>query len=208
MFVTPKWDAMNGYYTIETTVAYRNIKDNYISIMKDNIGSTVFTSLDELHNNTDTIVRELIKEGTTNKWFSKLPSHEHLIKRIRHTYTKLASDFDTKAGLSTIQMTPKQLTLVWTPMAIPISVPEKATVELPSLYFEDSDSDAGTEPELQDSTLPPVSLRDITQDSQEEYLLTRLRAANARVEAEQIRLEYFASTGRMPPDSDSDDEDD
>jgi len=52
-----------------------------------------------------------------------------------------------------------------------------------------------------------VALRDTVQESHEEYLLTRLRAAKARVEAEKMRMQYFETTGRMPPDSESDDED-
>jgi hypothetical protein len=49
-------------------------------------------------------------------------------------------------------------------------------------------------------------LTDDAKETQEEYLLTRLRAARARVEAEQIRMQYFETTGRMPPDSESEDE--
>ena len=67
-------------------------------------------------------------------------------------------------------------------------------------------ADAGTELELQESSLPPVALRDVASQSQEAYLLSRLRAAKARVEEERTRMQYFETTGRMPPDSDSDSE--
>jgi hypothetical protein len=76
------------------------------------------------------------------------------------------------------------------------------------MYLEDSEEegDYGTN-EIVDSALPPVALKDNTQQTHEEYLLTRLRAAKARVEAEQIRMQYFEATGRMPPDSDEEEED-
>ena len=51
-----------------------------------------------------------------------------------------------------------------------------------------------------------MELVDDAQETQEQYLLTRLRAAKARVEAEQIRMQYFEATGRMPPDSEDEDE--
>ena len=41
-----------------------------------------------------------------------------------------------------------------------------------------------------------------------QYLLTRLRAAKARVEAEQIRMQYFEAMGSMPPESDEDEDED
>ena len=73
------------------------------------------------------------------------------------------------------------------------------------IYFEDSESDG--EESIAESNLPPVALRADRAASHEEYLLTRLRAAKARVEAEQIRMQYFEATGRMPPDSEDEDED-
>lgn len=209
MFVTPKWDPRQGHYTIDMSDDYKHTAAHLL-ISRDTLGSTIFTDIDDLHNTTDAIINILIQEGSKNKWFSKLPSHEQLMKRIRHTFVRLATENDTKAGLSAILMTPKILTLVWNPIAKPIIIEtadKDVSTEPPPLYFEDSDSDAGTEPELQESALPPVALRDTTQESQEEYLLTRLRAARARVETEQIRMEYFETTGRMPPDSESDDED-
>lgn len=203
-FVAPKWDAKQSQYTIDSTVEYREKVDNFLAIMKDTLASTTFTDMDALHNTTDSIVAVLIDEGTVNKWFSKLPSHEQLMKRIRHTFATLALVSDTHAVLTSIYMTPKLLTLVWTPIAV--------TQVAPPLCFDDSDeesdSGSGTEPELQESALPVVALRDSVQTTREEYLLTRLRAAKAKVEAEQIRIEYFETTGRMPPDSDSESEDD
>ena len=74
----------------------------------------------------------------------------------------------------------------------------------PKIEFEDSSSEDSVD--LKESDLPPVTLTDDAQETQEEYLLTRLRAAKARVEAEQIRMQYFEATGRMPPDSDLEDE--
>lgn len=220
MFLTPKWDAIQGYYSIEVTDT-----DISVLITRNHMGSTVFPDLDGLHNSTDEILHALIREGEANNWFSKLPSHEQLMKRVKHTFAKLATGSDNRAILSVIQMTPKQLTLVWSPITVlppppppppppsPPSPPyhphmeEPHVVRAPPLYFEDSDSDAGTEPELQESALPPVALRDSVQESHEDYLLARLRAAKARVETEQIRMEYFETTGRMPPDSDDEDED-
>jgi hypothetical protein len=210
MFVTPKWDPRQGHYTIDMTDDYKNATSEYLLISRDSLGSTTFSDLDELHNTTDQVINTLIQEGARNKWFSKLPSNEQLMKRIRHTFVRLATENDTKAGLSAILMTPKILTFVWTPMAKPVVIEmadKEISTEAPPLYFEDSDSDAGTEPELQESALPPVALRDTVQESHEEYLLTRLRAAKARVEAEKMRMQYFETTGRMPPDSESDDED-
>jgi hypothetical protein len=97
-------------------------------------------------------------------------------------------------------MTPKQVTLVWTPR---VAVPEKAAA--PQMYLEDSEEE-GELNEIVDSALPPVALKENAQQTHEEYLLTRLRAAKARVEAEQIRMQYFEATGRMPPDSDEDED--
>ena len=79
----------------------------------------------------------------------------------------------------------------------------------PQISFEDSESEGsseGDEVEISESALPPVELVDDAQETQEQYLLTRLRAARARVEAEQIRMQYFEATGRMPPDSEDEDE--
>jgi hypothetical protein len=122
------------------------------------------------------------------------------MKRVRHTFLRLAKENENAAILNTLLLTPKQITLVWNP-AIQI-------VSNPQIAF-DSDSEKssdGDEVEVAESDLPPVELVDDLQQSQEEYLLTRLRAAKARVETEQIRMQYFEATGRMPPDSESEDE--
>ena len=203
-FVAPKWDTKFNQYTIDTTAEYKDYSDNFLVITKDSLGSTIFSDLDGLHNATDNIVEELLKEGIANNWFSKLPSHEQLMKRIRHTFSKLSVKTDTHAVLHSIYMTPKLLTLAWMPLM----------VSQPPLYFDESEaeseaeSEEGVEPSLQESSLPAVALRDVSHESHEEYLLTRLRAAKAKVEAEQIRIQYFETTGRMPPDSDSELEDD
>jgi hypothetical protein len=123
------------------------------------------------------------------------------MKRVRHTFKSLARDDENAAALRTIILTPKQLTLVWEPF-----VKQKPLLPISFEDSDDSDSSAGEEVELPESDLPPVQLTDDSQQSQEEYLLTRLRAAKARVEAEQIRMQYFEATGRMPPDSESEDE--
>ena len=207
-FLAPKWDAKLSQYTINSTTEYTTDIDNFLTITKDSLGSTSFSDLDALHNATDSIVTCLLEEGSANNWFSKLPSHEQLMKRIRHTFSKLSVNTDTNAVLTSVYMTPKLLTLVWTPLMGPSPMTQ------PPLCFEDSEaeseaeSEEGVEPELQESALPVVELRDSTQVSREEYLLTRLRAAKARVEAEQMRIQYFETTGRMPPDSDSESEDD
>ena len=206
MLVSPKWDATNAQYVIETTPELKENRSYSLLIKKDTLGSTSFSDADALHNLTNKVVSIIINEGTHEKWFSKLPSHEQLMKRTRHTFSRLAVDQENQAVLTTILMTPKLLTLVWTPVLV------LATPSAPPLYFDESEteleSDSESEPEIQESSLPPVSLTDSVQESHEEYLLTRLRAAKAKVETERIRMQYFETTGRMPPDSDSESEDD
>jgi hypothetical protein len=95
--------------------------------------------------------------------------------------------------------------MVWTPITV-----EKPKV--PPMYFEDSDgdelnSDIEADPEIKESKLPPVELKDPSHLTKEEYLLTRLRAARARVEAEEIKMHYFETTGKMPPESESEEDD-
>jgi len=200
-FVAPRWDAEQSHYIIETAERLR--AECFAGINRDSVGSTVFTDLDAVHNLTVEVLHMLIKDGDKYKWFTKLPSHEQLMKRVRHTFSSLANPTNNSARLVALLMTPKQLTLVWEPttQAAP-----------PAMYFEESDVESGdeseseSEPEVADSELPPVALKSDTQQTQEEYLLTRLRAARARVEAEQIKMQYFEATGRMPPDSDSEEE--
>ena len=198
-FVPPVWESANGHYVIQLSPAFN--QSSRVPISKDTTGSTVFSNLDYLENVTEHVVHNLIEEGTSGNWFSKLPSHAQLMKRVRHTFGALAVDTNNAATLASVLLTPKQLTLVWTPVTHADPNPP------PPIEFEDSsDSSAGEEVSVPESNLPPVTLTDDSQQTQEEYLLTRLRAAKARVEAEQIRMQYFETTGRMPPDSDSEDE--
>jgi hypothetical protein len=198
-FVAPTWDSSSCHYVIELLSNFS--EKTSLSIKKDTNASTVFTDVDLVENITSSVIHNLIDEGAAGNWFSKLPSHDQLMKRVRHTFKSLVKDDENAAALRTIILTPKQLTLVWEPF-----VRQRAILPI---SFEDSDesnSSADEEVELPESDLPPVQLTDDSQESQEEYLLTRLRAAKARVEAEQIRMQYFEATGRMPPDSESEDE--
>ena len=197
-FNPPAWDPSNSHYVINVLPAvYERMQ---VLIKKDTNGSTAFSDLDKVENITDLTIHKLIDEGASGNWFSKLPSHDQLMKRVRHTFKRLAQDSENAAVLETLFLTPKQVTLVWNP-AVHVA-------PNPQITF-DSDSDGssqGDEVEVAESELPPVELVDDSEESQEAYLLTRLRAAKARVEAEQIRMQYFEATGRMPPDSDSEDE--
>jgi hypothetical protein len=205
-FIAPRWDAEQSHYVIQTSEALR--VECLVDINRDSVGSTVFTDLDTVHNLTVEVLHMLVKDGDKYKWFTKLPSHEQLMKRVRHTFSSLANPTHNSARLVALLMTPKQLTLVWEPA----TVEKKATTAPPAMCFDESDtegeseSDMESEPDVAESELPPVSLKDDTQQTQEEYLLTRLRAARARVEAEQIKMQYFETTGRMPPDSESEEE--
>ena len=196
-FVSPKWDSAQNHYSIETTSDLRATMRSAIN--RNNVGSTVFSDTDDVHDRTVEVLHSLISEGSQNKWFTKLPSHEQLLKRVRHTFSSLGDSENNMAFLQTLLMTPKQLTLVWTPITVKES-------EAPPMYFEDSDGETESDVEVEDSALPPVSLTDDVKLTQEEYLLTRLRAARARVEAEQIKMQYFETTGKMPPDSDSEED--
>jgi len=198
-FVAPVWNSSDNHYVINLIPAFSYSIN--ASVGKDSNGNTVFLEIDKLESLTDMVIHGLIEEGNEGKWFTKLPSHEQLMKRVRHTFKSLASDSDNMANPTTLLLTPKQVTLVWTPKTV--------KQEAPQISFEDSDSEGsseGDEVDVPESNLPAVELTDDSKESQEEYLLTRLRAAKARVEAEQIRMQYFETTGRMPPDSDSEDE--
>jgi len=197
-FNPPVWDQTNSHYVINLLPSI--YETTQVLIKKDTNGSTTFNDLDAVENVTDTIIHNLIDEGASGNWFSKLPSHDQLMKRVRHTFLRLAKENENAAILNTLLLTPKQITLVWNPAIHVVSSPQIAF---------DSDSEGtsdGDEVEVAESDLPPVELVDDSQQSQEEYLLTRLRAAKARVETEQIRMQYFEATGRMPPDSESEDE--
>ena len=196
-FVSPKWDPAQNHYSIETTQSLRATMRSDIN--RNNLGSTVFTDNDDVYNRTVELLHSLISEGGEKKWFTKLPSHEQLLKRVRHTFSCLADSENNVAFLQTILMTPKQLTFVWTPIT-------QKEAEAPPMCFDDSDAETESEPEVEESALPPVSLSNDIKLTQEEYLLTRLRAARARVEAEQIKMQYFETTGKMPPDSESDED--
>jgi len=203
-FVLPRWDASESQYVIDTSQTLK--AKSRLSIGLNSSGSTIFLDEDKLHNTTVEALHDLISEGDVNKWFTKLPSHEQLMKRHSHRFNSLADMDKNVAFLESILMTPKTLTLVWSLMTV--------KPEAPKMEFEDSDNegeseedDLDSEPEVADSDLPPVELKDDQKVTQEEYLLTRLRAARARVEAEQIKMQYFETTGRMPPDSDSDEDD-
>lgn len=196
-FVAPVWDSANGHYVIQCVPSFSD--KMRVFIKKDTTGNTVFRDNDILENCTDTVIHNLINEGANGNWFSKLPSHDQLVKRVRHTFKNLAQDNENGAVLQTLFLTPRAVTLIWSPAVI------HPSVSAPQISFEDSESE-GDEVELSESALPPVELVDDAQETQEQYLLTRLRAAKARVEAEQIRMQYFETTGRMPPDSEDEDE--
>lgn len=190
-FVQPIWDPANGHYVIDLLK-----KDIHVTINKDVSGNTIFSNTDKVENITHDIIHALIEEGSNGNWFSKLPSHDQLVKRVKHTFKNLANLSDNSAELKTLLLTPKQITFLWNPTTYTNPL---------QISFDESESD-GDQIEISESDLPPVRLTDDSEENQEEYLLTRLRAAKARVEAEQIRMEYFQATGRMPPDSESEDE--
>jgi hypothetical protein len=200
-FVSPRWDATEAHYIINTTPSLKTSSRLSIGLSPSN-GSTVFLDDDAVHNVTVNALHSLIDEGSSNKWFTKLPSHEQLLKRHQHRFSSLADREKNFAFLDCILMTPKTLTLVWSLITVKSEVPE-----VPKMEFEDSEDELDSEPEVSESDLPPVELRDDSKVTQEEYLLTRLRAARARVEAEQIKMQYFETTGRMPPDSEDEEDD-
>jgi hypothetical protein len=202
-FVSPRWDAKDAHYIIDTTPSLKLSSRLSIGLSSSN-GSTVFLNDDAVHNMTADVLHTLISEGSENKWFTKLPSHEQLLKRHQHRFSSLADREKNFAFLDYILMTPKTLTLVWSLITVKPQAPPQAP---PKLEFEDSEGELDSEPEVSESDLPPVELKDDSKVTQEEYLLTRLRAARARVEAEQIKMQYFETTGRMPPDSEDEEDD-
>jgi hypothetical protein len=194
-FIAPVWNATESHYDIQLSEELKNT--TRVEIGRSSSGSTIFSSGEAVSKVTTDLVTVLLQEGEQEKWFSKLPSHASLMKRANNTFKTLATETQKHAVVSSIQMTPKTLMLVWSPMTYAPAIP--------GMGFE-SDSDLESEPDITESNLPPVPLTDISHQSQEEYLLTRLRAAKARLEAESIRMEYFETMGRMPPDSDSESE--
>jgi len=194
-FVQPVWDSTNNHYVIELLPAFSQTTD--VSVGKDTGGNTIFTNTDHVENVSDRVIHNLIDEGQSGKWFTKLPSHDQLMKRVKHSFQSLLNNSENAALIVTLLLTPKQITFVWKPRFVDLK-------SGPQISFDDTESDnssQGDEVEIPESDLPPVRLTDDSEESHEEYLLTRLRAARARVEAEQIRMEYFQATGRMPPDS-------
>jgi hypothetical protein len=202
-FIPPTWDAANSHYVIHLLPVFTNKIQAFIK--KDTNGNTVFNDNDTIENYTDTVIHKLIDEGASGNWFAKLPSHEQLVKRVKHSFKTLAQDTENAALLITILLTPKVITFIWSPTYI-------APPTGPQISFDDSETEGsegsseGDIVEVPESALPPMELVDDAQETQEQYLLTRLRAAKARVEAEQIRMQYFEATGRMPPDSEDEDE--
>lgn len=196
-FIQPIWNSTESHYVINSSQALKT--SSRLAIGLNSNGSTIFLDEDELHDKTVELLHDLISEGSENKWFTKLPSHEQLMKRQQHRFGSLGNSETNFAILECILMTPKSLMLVWSPITV--------KPESPKIEFEESDNELDSEPEVSESDLPPVELKDDSKVTQEEYLLTRLRAARARVEAEQIKMQYFETTGRMPPDSDSEEDD-
>lgn len=207
-FSTPTWSAQQQAYLIQ--VKDDLAKDTLVPLARDTTGSVTFADQDNLLDAVDTILHTLLADGEKYKWFAKLPTHEQLMKRAKHTFSALPTEDQNTGLLTSIWLTPKQLTFVWRP--------EATTSPAPPLEFEESDAeglgddeeseeDVAVAKEIPESNLPPMNLKDEDANSRERYLLARLRAAKARVEAEQVRMMYFEETGKMPPDSETEDED-
>ena len=205
VFTAPEWMSNESQYKLTVTEDYAKslAANTSVNLKKDAWGSHTFSNQDQLLEVTSALLHSLLKEGSENNWFSKLPSHEQLLKRVKHTFLSLPEPNQTLAYVSCVYMNPKVLTLQWTPVSPPLL--PAAQVQQQGIYFEDSDSE---DADITESNLPPVELRNDRAATQEEYLLTRLRAAKARVEAEQIRMQYFEATGSMPPESDEDEDED
>ena len=184
-FTTPEWIAADSHYQINLEESF--IQSTIVELTKEK-GAIVFGDIDKQYEITVEILHRLIREGTEQKWFSKLPTHEQLLKRVKHNFSDLPHDDQIIAVLKVLYLTPKSITFLWTPES-PTKYQTKG-----GLYFEDSDCESDEDEDLE-----------ITQ---EEYLLTRLRAAKARVESEQIKMKYFEMTGKMPPDSESEEDED
>ena len=200
-FVTPKWDTTQNNYVIDVTSSLQ--KSSQVPAGKDTSGSIVFLDSDRLHDTTVEVLHHLIDEGEKNKWFTKLPSHEQLMKRVKHSFSNLGDPETNTAILERLLMTPKLITFLWTPTTV------KEAAKPPPMEFEDSEDEGlMSEPDVCESNLPPVELMDDRMRMREEYLLTRLRAAKARVEEEQIRMQYFEATGKMPPESEDEEDED
>lgn len=206
-FRAPVWSAPTQAYHLGIEPGF--VSQSAVELASDSTGGVTFKDTDAVLNITTNAIHALIEEGTANQWFAKLPSHEMLIKRVRHTFSVLPTSVHNRASLASVWMTPKQVSFVWRPETIEVAPPLLSFEESESESEASDDSGEQTEPEpdIPESNLPPVTIRDPEQMSREEYLLSRLRAAKARAQAEELRLQYFESTGRMPPDSESDETD-
>jgi hypothetical protein len=190
-FVAPVWNSTDNHYVLDITAEYKN--DTTVEIQLSNSRSTIFSNTDDVTEKTNRVIGHLIKEGEENKWFSKLPTHANLMKRVSNTFNNLANTEQQHAFLLKVLMSPKTLVFIWEPFT-------KKKDSNTGFTFE-SDSEMESEPEITQSNLPPVPITTTNRQTKEEYLLARLRAAKARVETEEIRMEYFETTGYMPPDS-------
>jgi hypothetical protein len=201
VFTAPEWISSESQYKLTVSKAYSESALSRANLKRDSSASLTFENEEQVLEVVSALLHILLKEGGDNHWFAKLPSHEQLIKRVKHLFSNMPKGTEeSQAYVSSVFMNPKVLTLVWTPVQ-----PLQQSQAQQGIYFEDSESDG--EESIAESNLPPVALRADRAASHEEYLLTRLRAAKARVEAEQIRMQYFEATGRMPPDSEDEDED-
>lgn len=205
VFEAPVWDSHTSEYVLKVKNDFA--EDSLVKIASQ--GSTQFIDQDEVLNITDDLIAALITEGSEKKWFAKLPTQEQLLKKVRHTFATLATAEQNMAKPIILRLNPKTVTIVWQPdyKVIAAAPPPLAFEDSESEESEDELSEAGEpEPEIAESNLPSVALREEATMTREQYLLTRLRAAKARLEAEQIRMQYFEATGQMPPDSDSEEE--
>jgi len=201
IFTAPEWISSESQYKLTVSKAYSESAVSRANLKRDSSASLTFENDEQVLEVVSALLHILLKEGGDNHWFAKLPSHEQLMKRVKHLFSNMPqSSEESQAYVSSVYMNPKVLTLVWTPVQ-----PLQQSRAEQGIYFEDSESDG--EESIAESNLPPVALRADRAASREEYLLTRLRAAKARVEAEQIRMQYFEATGRMPPDSEDEEED-
>jgi hypothetical protein len=205
VYEPPVWESQTSEYVLKI---HEDFAEEAIVRLPD-IGTGKFQETDEVLNVTDDLIAALISEGAEKKWFAKLPTQEQLLKKVRHTFATLATADQNVARPRILRLNPKTVTIVWQPEArsAPPAPPPLAFEESEPEDSEDSGSEEeGPEPEITESNLPAVALREEAAMTREQYLLTRLRAAKARLEAEQIRMQYFEATGQMPPDSDSEED--
>jgi hypothetical protein len=217
VYEPPVWESQTSEYVLKI---HEEFAKDAIARIPD-YGTAKFQETDEVLNITDDLIAALISEGAEKKWFAKLPTQEQLLKKVSHTFATLATADQNAARPVLLRLNPKKVTIVWQPEArsAPPAPPPLAFEDSEPEESEDSGSEEGPEPEIAESNLPAVALREsgfaVTRSrgdreevemTREQYLLTRLRAAKARLEAEQIRMQYFEATGQMPPDSDSEED--